>query len=244
MLVFASGEIVGTVGGGEFEYRVIAEAISAIESKAPRRYAVHLTRDLGMCCGGAMEAFIEPLQNQDRLVIYGAGHVGVATAGLAHTLGFALEIVDDRDDLLTAERFPPGAEFHLKDPRRALQDVAWGVGSYHLIVTHNHQLDQDLLEAILPRPLSWLGMIGSRAKVAKFFIRLQAAGVDPELFKKVCAPVGLDIGAETPEEIAVSIAAELVRVRRRCQRTPTPLSDNPIEARGGDGRARPPGLED
>jgi len=122
--------------------------------------------------------------------------------------------------------------------------LPWGPGAYHLIVTHSHQLDQDLLEAVLPRPMAWLGMIGSRAKVAKFFVRLQAGGIDPTLFKKLCAPVGLDIGAETPEEIAVSILAELVRVRRRCSRPPSPLSETPITARGGDGRAVAPGLED
>jgi len=244
MLVYGNDQIVGTVGGGEFEHRVRAEALLAIQSGQPRRYAVHLTRDLGMCCGGAMEAYIEPLQTQDHLIIYGAGHVGAATAALASAVDFKVQVVDDRDELLTAERFPPGTELCLQDPRRALDKVAWGSNSYHLIVTHNHQLDQDLLEQILPRPVAWLGMIGSRAKVAKFFVRLEAGGTDPTLFKKVCAPVGLDIGAETPEEIAISILAEIVRVRRLCSRTPSPLSNDPIPARGGDGRAIAPRLAD
>jgi len=190
-----------------------------------------------------MEAYIEPIQNQERLVIYGAGHVGEATAAVAARLGFALTIVDDRDDLLTEARFPAGTQLHLQDPRRVLDELPWGPGAYHLIVTHNHQLDQDLLEAILPRPMAWLGMIGSRAKVAKFFVRLEAGGTDPALFRKLCAPVGLDIGAETPEEIAVSIMGELVRVRRGCNRVPAPMSESPIGARGGDGRALAPGLD-
>lgn len=244
MLVYKDGRIQGTVGGGEFEYRVIAEAVSAIAQGTPRRYAVHLTRDLGMCCGGAMEAYIEPLQTQDHLVIYGAGHIGTATAKLAHSLGFAISVVDDRDEWLDASRFPDGVEMYERDPRQALDALPWGNGSYHLIVTHSHQLDQDLLERILPRPMSWLGMIGSRAKVAKFFVRLEAAGTDPALFRKLCAPVGLDIGAETPEEIAISILAEVVRVRRGCQRPSLPLSASPIPARGGDGTAHAPGSQD
>ena len=191
-----------------------------------------------------MEAYIEPLQTQEHLVIYGAGHVGAATAALARAIDFRVEVVDDRDDLLTPDRFPSDAVLHLGDPRRTLDTLPWGPNTYHLIVTHNHQLDQDLLEALLPRTVAWLGMIGSRAKVAKFFVRLEAGGTDPALFKKVSAPVGLDIGAETPEEIAVSILAELVRVRRFCRRPSVPLSDEPIPARGGDGRALAPRLED
>jgi xanthine dehydrogenase accessory factor len=224
MLVYSDGSIVGTVGGGEFEYRVIAEAQQSIASAVPRRYAVHLTRDLGMCCGGAMEAYIEPLQLQDQLVIYGAGHVGTATARLAHSLGLAITVVDDRDQWLESSRFPEGTVLREAEPRKVLDDLPWGDGAYHLIVTHSHQLDQDLLETILPRSMTWLGMIGSRAKVARFFTRLEAAGTDPALFRKLSAPVGLDIGAETPEEIAVSIMAEIVRVRRRCERPPVPLS--------------------
>lgn len=224
MLVYLDGSIVGTVGGGEFEYRVIAQAQEAIGSAIPRRYAVHLSRDLGMCCGGAMEAYIEPLQTQDHLVIYGAGHVGTATARLAHSLGFTITVVDDRDDWLDAARFPQGTVLHEAEPRTVLEALPWGDGAYHLIVTHSHQLDQDLLETILPRPMAWLGMIGSRAKVARFFTRLEAAGTDPALFRKLSSPVGLDIGAETPEEIAISILAEVVRFRRRCERPPVPLS--------------------
>lgn len=191
-----------------------------------------------------MEAYIEPLQTQDHLIIYGAGHVGTATAHLAHSLGFKVTVIDDREEWIASERFPEGATCIERHPGKMLDELPWGNTAYHLIVTHSHQLDQELVEAILPRPVNWLGMIGSRAKVAKFFVRLEAGGTDPALFRKLCAPVGLDIGAETPEEIAVSILSEIVRVRRRCQRPAEPLSEQPIPARGGDGRARAPGLCD
>jgi xanthine dehydrogenase accessory factor len=237
MLVWADGSIEGTVGGGTFEHRVIAQAQEALAAGRPRRFAVHLTRDLGMCCGGAMEAFIEPLDPDIDLVIHGAGHVGRDTARLAATAGFRVTVVDDRDDLLTAERFPDAAHLIEADPRRVLADLPTGPRAWHLIVTHSHALDQDLVEHLLPQDLGWVGLIGSRAKVARFLVRLRAGGMDPALFRRLSAPVGLDIGAVTPGEIAVSIVAELVRVRRGSQKPPVALSEVPLAARGGDGRA-------
>ena len=242
MLVYGDEEILGTVGGGTFEHRVISQAIEAILESRPRRYAAHLSRDLGMCCGGAMEVYIEPLESQVDLIIYGAGHVGTATANLAHKAGYRVTVVDERDEFADPSRFDEGVDVRCADPIRQLEQVAWGIDAYHLVVTHSHQLDQDLVAAMLPKPLGWLGMIGSRAKVAKFFLRFKAAGIDEGLFSKLSAPVGLDIGAETPDEIAVSIVAELIRVRRRAPQTPKPLSQHAIDARGGDGSAHPPAL--
>lgn len=190
-----------------------------------------------------MEAFVEPLRRQDQLVIHGAGHVGAATARLAAELGFAVTVVDERPEWLDPSRLPPGARLVLADPRRALDTLPSGPQAWHLVLTHSHQLDQDLVELLLPRPLAWLGLIGSRTKVARFLLRYRAAGMDPALFARLSAPVGLDIGAETPEEIAVSIVAELVRARRGVTRPPLPLSEIPLPARGGDGRAHPAALE-
>ncbi len=221
MLVYEDGAIVGTVGGGRWEHIVCEQALLALESGQPRRYSAHLTRDLGMCCGGAMEVYIEPLSTQHVLHVFGAGHVAAALHPIVQALGFQVLVYDDRDELLTEQRFP-GAQRVDGDPLRHLPEL--GARDYALIVTHDHLLDQRLLEALIPHPFGWLGMIGSRAKVVKFFIRLRAAGVDEALFQRVSAPVGLDLGAETPEEIAVSIAAELVRARRGCQRPPDPLS--------------------
>ena len=239
MLVHADGRLVGTVGGGVFEHRVVEQALQAIAEGRPRRYAVHLNHDLGMCCGGAMEAFIEPLERRERLVIHGAGHVGAATARLAHTLGFQVTVVDDREELLQAADLPDGVERIEADSRRILDRLASGPLAFHLVVTHEHARDQDLVELLLPQELAWLGMIGSKTKVTRFLIRLRAAGVDSALFERLCAPVGLDIGAETPEEIAVSIAAELVRVRRRADRPPLPMSAHPLPARGESQTATP-----
>ena len=239
MLVMANGRIVGSVGGGTFEHRVIAQAQQAIALGQPRRFAVHLTRDLGMCCGGEMEAFIEPLELRDTLVIHGAGHVGTAVARLATELDYAVTVVDDREELLAAARLPPEVRRLEADPRRVIDRLPQGPRAHHLVVTHDHGLDQDLVERLLPMDLAWVGLIGSRTKVTRFLIRLKAAGMDEALLRRLCAPVGLDIGAETPQEIALSIMAELVRLRRRSKAPPLPLSYKPLPARGGDGRAEP-----
>lgn len=240
MLVYEDRTITGTIGGGEWERRVIEHAVECIAGGRARRYAAHLTRDLGMCCGGAMEAFIEPLRSRERLHIFGAGHVGGAVAGLARALDFEVSVYDDRDDWLNAERFPD-CERVEGDPVRNLPDT--GPLDYLLIVTHSHQLDQALLQRLMERPCAYLGMIGSRAKVAKFFVRFRAAELNEALFQRVSAPVGLDISAETPMEIAVSICAELVRVRREHVGPTLAMSEAPLAARGGDGRAVPPKLQ-
>ncbi len=239
MLVTADGAIVGSIGGGALEHRAVAVAHEVLLTGRPVRFEVHLVRDLGMCCGGKVEVYVEPLQPKVPLVIYGAGHVAHAMAPLARALDFDVTVVDEREELATSLRFPDCTVL-VTEPRAHAREQAGDPDVHWLLVTHDHPLDQDLAEILLPKPCAWIGMIGSRGKVARFLVRFRAAGIDESLFGKLCAPVGLDIGAETPAEIAVSIAAELVRVRRHADRVPVPLSAVPLPARGGDGTARPP----
>jgi xanthine dehydrogenase accessory factor len=241
MLVYEDGSTVGSIGGGNVELQVIRVAQRAIASGQPVRFQANLTRDLGMCCGGQMEVFVEPLQVREPLVLFGAGHISLALAPLLRDLSFAVTVVDERPEFATRERFP-GCEIHSGDPREYANALQGDPAAYWLIFTHDHGLDQDIGEILLPKPCAWIGMIGSRTKIAKFLLRYKAADMDPALFKKLCAPVGLDIGAETPAEIAVAIAAELVRVRHRTTRVPIPLSEIPIPARGGDGIAVAPAM--
>lgn len=241
MLVLEDGSIVGTIGGGSVEHRVIALALEVLETGRPARFSAHLTRDLGMCCGGKMEVYVEPLQPRERFVLFGAGHVAQALAPLLVALEYDVTVVDAREEFATPERFP-GCDVRCTDPRALAEALPGGELDHWFIVTHDHGLDQDLGEILLPKPCAWIGMIGSRAKIARFLVRYRAAGLDERLFAKLSAPVGLDLGAETPAEIAVSVAAELVRVRRRCERPPLPLSELPLAARGGDGKARAPAL--
>lgn len=213
MLVWKDGRQLGTIGGGNLEYRAVALAKEALQDGRPRRMQVHLSRDLGMCCGGAMELYVEPQKPREKLILYGAGHVGKPVAALANTLGFEVTVVDEREEWNTPERFPDGHRV-VGDARAHARQLVVDDRTFLLLITHEHALDQDLLEILLPHSWAYLGLIGSRAKVARFFLRLRAAGVEEQAFSRIHAPVGLDIGAITPEEIAVSIAAELVRVRR------------------------------
>lgn len=190
-----------------------------------------------------MSVYIEPMNPKTPLLIFGAGHVAQALAPMADALDFDITVIDDREELNTAERFPQRTR-EIGDPLSFARAIPPDPKRYILIVTHDHALDQELCEALLPQPAAWIGMIGSRAKVAKFFVRLRGAGMDPALFTKLCAPVGLDIGSQTPAEIAVSIAGELVRTRHHAEQVPLPLSSKPIPARGGAGVARPESWSD
>lgn len=224
MLVWADGSIVGTIGGGEVERRVIEEALRVIASGRPSRWSAHLTRDLGMCCGGAMEVFVEPLSVREPFVIFGAGHVAHATAPVLAGLDFAVTVVDEREDFATAERFP-GCSLVTDDAVTYARRHPGGADTWFLVVTHDHALDQELCEALLPKTAAWVGMIGSRSKATKFRLRLRNAGLPDDVLARLRSPVGLDIGAETPAEIAVAIASEVIRARRGVTRPPLPLSD-------------------
>ncbi len=222
MVVLENGATVGTIGGGAVEHRAIAAALEALRTGSPTRLDIHLTRDLGMCCGGQMRIHIEPLFPAAPFLLYGAGHVAHALAPMLATLGFRVHVIDDRDELNTPERF--SCARLVEDPRRHAASLRPDPQRYVLIVTHDHALDLDLCRTLLPIPHAWIGMIGSRAKVAKFRVRLRAAGLPDAQIEALRAPVGLDIGAETPAEIAVAIAAELVWHRRGLSGSCTPLA--------------------
>lgn len=230
MVVFTDGHVVGTIGGGAVEHAVVEASRAALADRRSRRVNVALGRDLGMCCGGRMEVLVDFVEARPTLWIYGAGHVAAALAPIAVALDFAVVVVDDRDALAVAERFP-GARVMRADPEQVARTHTPGSSDWHIVLTHDHALDQAVTGHLLDRDCAWLGLIGSRAKVARFLTRWTAEGRDPSTFRKLCAPVGLDVGAETPAEIAVSIAAELVRVRRHARRAPASLADQPIPGR-------------
>jgi xanthine dehydrogenase accessory factor len=218
MLVFADGRTVGTIGGGCYENDAFWKAREAIGSGRPALLHYELNDDFaqenGLVCGGRMDVHIDPLAPDPRLYIIGAGHVGWHLSRIAGDTGFKLHIVDDREKFANRERFP-GAEEVVAEPipewvERA--DIA--SSAYVVIVTRGHQHDLDALRALAGRDLKYLGLIGSRAKVARIYSALAAEGVPVEQLERVHAPIGLDIGAVTPAEIAISILAELIAVRR------------------------------
>lgn len=211
MLQLPDGSSVGTIGGGAVEARVLSALAGCRESGRPELMDLDLGRDLGMCCGGNMVVFVEPVQSVQRLLIFGAGHVARATATIAESVGFSVTVIDDREELNSAERFPT-AERVLAEPAEAAARLAPRSEDWLLIVTHDHRLDEEALRTYSSLPHRYLGMIGSRRKTFRILQRLAARGTVPAL-DRVYAPVGLDLGAVSPEEIAVSIMAELVALR-------------------------------
>jgi len=214
MLVLPDGSIVGTVGGGRIEQVVIEAMRETLADGKARVVKKHLAHDLGMCCGGEMEVFVEPIEARPKLVLFGAGHVARPTAALAQTVGFSVTVVDPREDQATEERFPDATRV-VAEPAEAVKSgvLPFGPETFVLVVTHDHRLDEEALAACLDRPHRYLGMIGSRRKVIRIYQRIRHRRPDAPL-DGVHAPVGLDLGALTPDEIAVSIVAELVAVRR------------------------------
>ena len=170
-------------------------------------------QETGLICGGQMDVYIEPIEPSSELFIIGAGHVGSHLAQSAHGAGFRVHVVDDREKFANAERFPTAAEIVVEDIPSWIARGAIPPHGYAVIVTRGHTNDLEALRALAPRDLRYLGLIGSRAKVARIYDALTADGMPAESLARVHAPIGLDIGAVTPQEIAVSILAELIAVK-------------------------------
>jgi xanthine dehydrogenase accessory factor len=217
MLVYADGRTVGTIGGGCYENDAFGKARQAILTGTPSLVRYELSDDFaeenGLICGGQMEVYIEPLTAAPRLYVIGAGHIGWHLAKLAQEAGFRIHVVDDREKFANAERFPGAAEIVVDDIETWLGSAELPPEAYVAIVTRGHQHDLSALRALIDRPLRYLGMIGSRAKVTRVYEALTAEGTSAEALKTVHAPIGLDLGAVTPAEIAVSILAEMIAVR-------------------------------
>ncbi len=213
LLLADDGESVGTLGGGAIEFEALAQARTVLESGRALLFHRHLGRDLGMCCGGEMSVFIEAVEPKPRLFVFGAGTIGAPLVALAQSCGFELTVVDDRGEWARADRFP-GATVMCRDPEEAAGALDLGPTDYACVLTHDHALDDRVVRILIRRPLAFLGMIGSRTKQRAFVERLRDEGVTAEEMARLCTPVGLAIGARTPEEIAVSIVAQLIAVRR------------------------------
>ena len=219
MLVFGDGRIVGTVGGGCYEHDAIGKARHVLQTRKATTVKYDLNDDFaeetGLVCGGQMEVFIEPIEASPAVYIFGAGHVGYYLAKSAHEAGFGVHVIDDRAAFANTERFPFAASVVVDDIPAWLAQTQIPSTAYAVIVTRGHRNDLDALRALAPRDLRYIGLIGSRAKVARLYDQLLAeSSIDPALLERIHAPIGLDLGAVTPQEIAVSITAELIAVRR------------------------------
>jgi len=217
MLVFSDGRTVGTIGGGCYENDAFWKAREAIGARKPQLVHYELSDDFaqetGLICGGQMDVYIEPIEPSPELYVIGAGHVGTELSTLAHAVGFQVHVVDDREKFANPERFPAGTDVVAEDIPAWIDRTRLPPHAFVVIVTRGHTNDLEALRALVTRDLRYLGLIGSRAKVARIYEALQQDGVAAECLKRVHAPIGLDIGAVTPEEIAVSILAELIAVK-------------------------------
>lgn len=219
MLVYADGRVVGTIGGGCYENEALWKAREALKTRKAVTVRYELADDFaaesGLICGGQMEVFIEPIEPSPAVYVFGAGHVGQFVARVAHDAGFRVHVVDDRDKFANRERFPDAAEIIVDDIPTWLANTTIPASAYVVVVTRGHRHDLDALRALAPRELRYLGLIGSRAKVKRIYdVLVEEGSVPLEQLEKVNAPIGLDIGAVTPQEIAVAIVAELIAVRR------------------------------
>jgi len=222
MLVRDDGSIFGTIGGGCVEADVWQAAREVMEREKPRTLTFNLNQDpkydTGLVCGGTLDIFIEPVLPQAMLYIFGAGHVAHALYSTSQAAGFDTIIVDDRELYANRQRFPEAREVIAEAFDQAMARLSPTDSEFVVIVTRGHRDDMRVLRWAVQTPARYIGMIGSKRKTVTLFRELQQEGLAANLFDRVYAPVGLDIGAVTPEEIAISITAQLIAIRRRVER--------------------------
>ena len=218
MLIRRDGTILGTVGGGALEVAIIEAALEALSEGKPRlvHYGLRADQheqDLGVC-GGDLDVFIDVIVPQATLLLIGAGHVAVPLAEMARMLGFRIVVFDDRAEYANRDRFPQADEVLVDEFGAGLRKLDITQNTWVVIATRSHESDAAALRAVIGSPAAYIGLLGSRRKVSLIFKALREAGVGEEQLARVYAPVGLDLGADTPEEIAVSIMAEMIMVRQ------------------------------
>ena len=218
MLVRDDGSISGTIGGGCVEAEVWQAAREVMEQEKPRTLTFNLNNDpkydTGLVCGGTLEIFIEPVLPPALLYIFGAGHVAYNLYKIATIAGFEVTVIDDRESYANRERFPEAREVIADDFDAVTARLSVPEGAYIVIVTRGHRDDMRILRWAIDARARYLGMIGSRRKTIAIYKELERQGIPAGKFANVHAPVGLEIGAVTPEEIAVAIVAEMIAERR------------------------------
>lgn len=216
MLVKADGQIIGTVGGGSLEHQVHKQALQLIKGTESQLVHFELTNEdaskEGMVCGGIVDVFIEPIKPLPVLLIFGGGHISFFLARIGKMVNFHIVVIDDRAEFANAERFPEADETIAEDLESVMHRLDVNSSSYIAIVTRGHQNDAKVLKWAVTNQAAYVGMIGSKGKVRTTFAHLKTEGVTQDQLNRVHAPIGLPIGAETPEEIAVSIMAEIIQV--------------------------------
>ena len=218
LLVREDGSMLGTIGGGCVEAEVWNAARDVIEKEQPRHLSFNLGQDAaydnGLICGGQLDIFVEPVLPVPGAFIFGAGHISKSISKVAHLAGFSTTIVDNRENFANRDRFPEAVEIYAEEYEEVFAKLAVNETSYVIIVTRGHRDDMRVLRWAVSTSARYIAMIGSKRKVINVIKELEKEGISQEGFARVFAPMGLEIGAVSPEEIAVSVVAEMIAVRR------------------------------
>jgi xanthine dehydrogenase accessory factor len=219
MLVLEDGTTLGTVGGGCVESDIREGALEVIRTEKPRTFSFNLNlapdEDAGLTCGGSLQVFVEPILPAPPLYIIGGGHVGLNVSKVASLAGFEVTVVDDRAEFANRDRFPEAHDVLLGEWETVLPQIGISQTAFVVIVTRGHRYDMGALRWALETQARYIGMIGSERKVLAIYQQLRAEGTALEDLNRVSAPIGLPIGAVSPEEIAIAIVAEMIAVRRQ-----------------------------
>src|SRR6516165_10204032 len=218
LLVREDGSMAGTIGGGCVEAEVWTAAREVLDTEKPRRLTFNLGQDAaydnGLICGGQLEVFVEPVLPVPHAFIFGAGHISKSLSKVATLAGFATVVVDNRESFANRERFPEAQDVHAEEYEEIFPRLNINETSYLIIVTRGHRDDMRVLQLAISTPARYIAMIGSKRKVLNVVRELEKEGIPRTAFERIHAPMGLDIGAISPEEIAISVTAEMIAVRR------------------------------
>ena len=212
MLVLQGGEISGTIGGGHLEELAIKDAVKCLEAGAAKTIRYPLGAKTGQCCGGIVDLLIEVVNTGPALYLFGAGHVGQAVCRSLVGTPFTVHVIDEREEWVKSPQIPSEVIRHHCEWADFVLDARWDQEkAYVAIMTHRHDTDQAIVEDVIRRPAKYIGLIGSEAKWERFKQRLGARGIEDTALARVKCPIGIDTGGKAPQEVAISLAAELLR---------------------------------
>ena len=227
MVVLEGTEFFGTIGGGHLEQLVLEDARKCIPLAESRVIRYPLGAKTGQCCGGVVEVLIETLNCGPQLYVFGAGHVGQAVCRTLTGTPFRVHAVDERPEWIQSPEIPDSVIRHSVEWCDFVDDAEWSTEkTYAVVMTHRHDTDQEILQRVLSKPFKYLGLIGSRSKWIRFQQRLNARGMGNETLSAVKCPIGMGLLGKTPQEIAISLAAELLQIHYGTPQQKTPTNDS------------------
>lgn len=214
MLVYENNSIFGTIGGGALEQKVIIQAFEVLKKREPKVFSHHLVKDLDMCCGGTIDIYIEPILNKKKIIVFGAGHIGMKLAKYANELDFVVTLIDDRTNVFDEFDVNSGIKKIQDHFANVIDDLNFDTNTFVVILTHDHKYDREILALCSKKNHAYIGMIGSERKIEMAKKMLLASDlISMDQLNKVDMPIGINIKVKTPEEIAISILAKLIDLR-------------------------------